>query len=218
LRQNFSAQIMGANGVGKGVGIVLKNEREVIRMKITLIRHGKVNMKWKKWYTSEQFDRDCAKYDSSPICPIDDKQEGLWGEIYISTLQRSFHTAERLFGECEFTETELLNEVPLRSFCDSKISLPLWMWNVGGRLQWMMQSRRQPERKADTQKRAGQLVEKLIEQNKDCILVSHGFFMRTLLAELKRQGFCISKSGVGIANLAQITAVKSIKGETANYL
>lgn len=179
-------------------------------MKITIIRHGKVNMKWKKWYTSEQFDRDCAKYDISPICPIDDTPEELRGEIYISTLQRSFQTAERLFGKRTFVETELLNEVPLRSFCDSKISLPLWMWNVGGRLQWMMQSRRQPERKADTQKRARRLVENLIEQNRDCILVSHGFFMRTLITELKRQGFCISKNGVGIANLAQITAKKSI--------
>lgn len=179
-------------------------------MKITIIRHGKVDMEWKKWYTSEQFDEDCTKYDISPIAPVDDKEEMTIVSIYISTLKRSRQTAEQLFGDKTFLETELLDEVPLKSFCDCKVLLPLWMWNVGGRLQWMMQSRRQPERKADTQKRAKRLIENLIEQNRDCILVSHGFFMRTLIAELKRQGFCISKSGVGIANLAQITAIKSI--------
>lgn len=141
--QNFSAQAMGADGLGKSVGIVSKGAGEIIRMKITLIRHGKVNMKWKKWYTSEQFDRDCAKYDISPICSIDDKPEGLRGEIYISTLQRSFQT--------------------------------------------------------------------------DCILISHGFFMRTLIAELRRQGFCIGKNGLSIANLVQITAEKSIKEKQDDF-
>lgn len=179
-------------------------------MRITIIRHGKVNMEWKKWYTSEQFDEDCARYDRCPICPVDNKEEITAADVYISTLKRSRQTAEQLFGDKTFLETELLNEVPLKSFCDCKVPLPLWMWNVGGRLQWMMQSKRQTERKTDTQKRAKRLVENLIEHDRDCILVSHGFFMRTLIAELKRQGFCISKSGVGIANLAQITAIKLI--------
>ena len=50
-------------------------------MKITIIRHGKVDMKWKQWCTSEQFDKDCSNYDSSPICLIDEKIENNIGEL-----------------------------------------------------------------------------------------------------------------------------------------
>ena len=178
-------------------------------MKVVIIRHGKVNMRWRKWYTSKQYDRDCANYDFADIVSIGGSPKNVASaDIYISTLKRSRQTAEQLFGEGSFLETDLLNEVPLNSFCDCSVLLPLWIWNVMGRLQWLWQSKRQKEKRTDTQKRADQLIRKLLEKGRDCILVSHGFFMRTLVRELKKQGFVIEKSGVGIANLAQIIAVK----------
>ena len=66
------------------------------------------------------------------------------------------------------------------------MKLPLWVWNVGGRMQWLFQRKRQVEKREETQKRADALIEKLVQRNRDCILVSHGFFMRTLLKELKK--------------------------------
>ncbi len=177
-------------------------------MQITLIRHGKVNMQWKKWYTSKQFDMACEGYDVSPIYPIDAKTEALANTVYISTLSRSRLTAEQLFGEVTFNETALLNEVPLKSFVDCKIPLPLWMWNVGGRLQWLWQSNRQVECRRDTQKRARCLIGQLHETDGDCVLVSHGFYMRILIKELKKQGFVVRQSGLKIANLATIIAKK----------
>lgn len=177
-------------------------------MQITLIRHGKVNMRWKKWYTSKQFDMACAGYDASPICPVDVKAEAPTDAVYISTLPRSRQTAEQLFRDCTFVETELLNEVPLRSFCDCRVLLPLWMWNVAGRLQWLWQSKRQEESRIDTQKRANKLINKLLGENRDCILISHGFFMRTLIKELKKQGFAVDKNKIGFANLERIITIK----------
>ena len=178
-------------------------------MKITLIRHGKVDMQWQKAYTSRAYDRACSAYDLAPIVPIDNLQIQRDAEvIYVSSLSRSRRTAEQLFGMQDFIETKLLDEVPLRSFCDCRISLPLWLWNVGGRLQWLWQSRRQREGRIATGKRAARLISGLLKKDQDCILVSHGFYMRTLVKELKRQGFAINKSGMGIANLAQIIATK----------
>lgn len=179
-------------------------------MKITIIRHGKVNMQWRKWSTSRQFDDDCSKYDSSPICPISEKEEfdSISSEIYISVLKRSRETAEKLFGRKEFMETELLNEVPLKSFCDCNIMLPLWIWKIVGRMQWLLQSKRQREVKLDTQKRADELIEKLIRKNSDCVLISHGFFMRTLIQELKQYGFKVDSKKVGFANLEKVIAVR----------
>lgn len=177
-------------------------------MKVVIIRHGKVNMRWKKWYTSKQYDIDCANYDLAEIVSIGDLQKSVSSaDIYISTLKRSHQTAEQLFGERGFIETDLLNEVPLSSFCDCNIPLPIWLWNVLGRLQWLWQSRRQKEKRTDTQKRAKQLMEELLEKDRDCILVSHGFFMRILVKEFKKQGFVIEKSGVGIANLVEIKKI-----------
>lgn len=176
-------------------------------MKITMIRHGKVNMNWKKWCTSEEFDRDCEKYDNAPIhCIEESMQQDVVEDIYISTLTRTRETATQLFGEQEFLTTELLNEVPLKSFFSCKIPVPLWIWNVGGRLQWLLQKKRQPERRRETEQRADALIEKLVERDRDCILVSHGFFMRTLQKELGKYGFQIGKKKLGFSNLERVIA------------
>lgn len=178
-------------------------------MKVILIRHGKVNMRWQKRYTSEAYDQACRRYDLSSILPVHGQRKDICQEtIYVSTLPRSRQTAEQLFGEQTFTESRLLNEVPLRSFCDCKLALPLWLWNVGGRLQWLWSDRRQKEGRAATVSRARRLVSSLLHKNRDCILVTHGFYMRVLVKELKKQGFKIEKSQKGYENLAQIIATK----------
>lgn len=178
-------------------------------MKITLIRHGKVNMRWKKWCTSRQFDLDCSNYDIAPLCPIDEKIENdIPDDIYVSSLKRSWETAEKLFGSKEFVETELLNEVPLKSFCDCKVPLPLALWNIVGRVQWFLQNKRQSEIKKDTIKRADALIEKLLQKNRDCVLVSHGFFMQTLIKELKRYGLAVDRDKLGFSNLERVIAVR----------
>lgn len=176
-------------------------------MKITIIRHGKVDMQWKKWYTSRQFDMACTDYDTFPLYPMDINIENdISDDIYVSTLRRSKETAEKLFGRKEFIETELLNEVPLKSFCDCKILLPLCIWNIIGRVQWLLQNNRQIERKQDTEKRANELIEMLQQKNRDCVLVSHGFFMRTLIKELKEHDFVIDKEKLSFSNLEKIIA------------
>lgn len=40
-------------------------------MKVVLIRHGKVNFKWRLWYTSEQFNEACRQYNMAPIQQIE---------------------------------------------------------------------------------------------------------------------------------------------------
>ena len=178
-------------------------------MKITMIRHGKVDMKWKKWYTSKQFDLDCSNYDLAPLIPFDNEiEDNTRADIYISALKRSRETAEQIFERKDFIENKLLNEVPLKSFCNCKFNLPLWIWNIAGRLQWLMQSKRQIEGKNETEKRADALIEELRQRNRDCILITHGFFMRTMIKELKQDGFTIDKSKLSFANLERVIATK----------
>ena len=166
-------------------------------------------MKWRKLYTSEQFDAACNTYDISPIYLLNEKADkDVWEKVYISSLKRTRDTAEQLFGSIELVETELLNEVPLKSFCDSKVLLPLWIWNIVGRIQWMFGSDRQDEVRTDTKRRADMLIAELIHKNSDCILISHGFFMKTLVQELRKQDFVINKGKLRFKNLEKVIAEK----------
>lgn len=147
-------------------------------MKITLIRHEKVDMAWDRNYTSVAFDTACEKYDKSPIVLLSAKpfQTDDTKKVYISELPRTYETACRLFQKRDFLQTALLNEVPLRSFADTE---------------------------------AQNLIELLKAHQEDCYLITHGFYMRVLIKELKKQGYQMKKNGVfGISNLSAVTAVK----------
>lgn len=172
-------------------------------MRIVIIRHEKVDMKWEKKYNSTTYDLACNKYNECPIVPpgneyskIDDAKK-----VYISELSRTYETACRLFKKNDFLKTVLLNEVPLKSFKDTNKMYPLWLWNVLGRLQWFLQSNRQTESKKKTIIRAKKMIELLEENQEDCYLITHGFFMRVFIKELKKTAVAMVLSAfmVGIA-------------------
>lgn len=176
-----------------------------------MIRHEKVDMAWEKKYNSITYDLACNKYDECPLIlqnkeysKIDDANT-----VYISELSRTYETACRLFNERDFFETALLNEVPLKSFKDTNKMYPLWMWSVLGRVQWFLGSDRQAESKKETIVRAKKMIQLLEEHQEDCYLVTHGFYMRVLIKELKKQEYKIKNNHIfGISNLDMIIAVK----------
>ena len=115
-------------------------------MRVIVMRHGKVDFQWKKWSTSEQFNKDCQMYDEAPIYLL--LSNGIrinYQDIYISTLQRSRDTAKQLFGERDFIPTKLLDEVPLCASIISNKKLPLIFWNISARLQWFFNMHSQKE-------------------------------------------------------------------------
>ena len=180
-------------------------------MEITMIRHEKVDMLWEKKYNSVTYDEACEEYDRCPILfsqteffRADDTQT-----VYISELSRTYETARRIFERTDFCKTALLNEVPLRSFKDTEKRYPLWLWNAAGRLQWLLKSRRQAETRKDTVFRARKTIKLLESHKQNCCLVTHGFYMRILIKELKKRGYKIKKSRhFGISNLDSIVAEK----------
>lgn len=162
-------------------------------MRIAVIRHGKVNYKWNSLCTSDEFDRACGEYDAAPVYPSSDglSVDG-FQNIYISTLPRSRDTAAMLSAGGAFVTTPWIDEVPLRSSLDTGIRLPLWYWNISGRIQWFFNSSRQTESRLDTEKRAKAFVDRLCREGADSAVVTHGFFMHVLLTEMKKAGFRIS--------------------------
>ena len=67
-------------------------------MRAIIIRHGKVDFQWKKWSTSEQFNKDCQMYDEAPVFSLlSDVPQINDQTIYISNLHRSRETANQLY-------------------------------------------------------------------------------------------------------------------------
>ena len=170
-------------------------------MRAVIIRHGKVDFQWRKWSTSEQFNEDCKMYDKAQIFSL------LLGDslidcqtIYISSLQRSRETANQLFGERDFISTKLIDEVPLCASVTSNKKLPLIFWNISGRLQWFLNIHSQKECRKETVYRAKQFIENIAEKESDCIIVTHGFFMHTLLSQMKKQAFQINHTRLCYSN------------------
>ncbi len=159
-------------------------------IKVILIRHCKVKYDWRSFYSSAEFDRACRDYDRAPIEAAKPSviQEAV-GAVYISRLERSKSTALCFFGKAKLKQTELLDEVPLKSGFDTELRLPLWFWNLTGRIQWFLNHPRQVEARRLTEQRARKLVAKVCGAGEDCILVTHGFYMHTLAKEFKKAGF-----------------------------
>ena len=170
-------------------------------MRAIIIRHGKVDFQWRKWSTSEQFNKDCKMYDEAPIfSSLSDVPQIDYQNIYTSSLQRSRETANQLFGKKDFISTKLLDEVPLCASVTTNKKLPLIFWNVSGRLQWFFNIYSQKECKKETIYRAEQFIEMIIQKDNNCIIVTHGFFMQTLLSQMKKQAFQISHTRLSYSN------------------
>lgn len=170
-------------------------------MRAIIIRHGKVDFQWRKWSTSEQFNKDCKMYDEAAIFSLlSDVPQINYQNIYTSSLQRSRETANQLFGEKDFISTKLLDEVPLCASVASNKKLPLIFWIISGRLQWLFNIHSLNECRKESVCRAKQFIKMIIEKGDDCIIVTHGFFMHTLLSQMKRQAFQISHTRLSYSN------------------
>ena len=105
--------------------------------------------------------------------------------------------------------TELLNEVPKRSFKDTDSKSSKAIWTARSRMQWYLNNHRQPETKSETKARAEKLVDILEADGRDSVLISHEFFLYTLKGVLEKRGFLIERSSTGrIKNWERIRASK----------
>ena len=156
-------------------------------MKIRFIRHSKVLFNWKTLYNSSSFDLACVGYDSSSI------QSGetiKFSEkiVYTSDLKRSKETASALLqGKIELVKTDLLNEVPLRSFMDTNLKLPTILWMIVGRVQWYLNGSRQLETRNETRQRINTFLNHIEGKQQDCVVVGHGFYFSEMVTEMKKR-------------------------------
>ena len=170
-------------------------------MIVAVIRHAKVDHKWKPRMTSAEYDKGCADYDAAPVLPVSVKlPETSFQTVYVSGLSRTAATARQVFGDREMCIDPLINEVPARSGFDTNLKLPGAVWSMICRSQWLFNIRRQPETRSETKLRVKKFVKHLIEKNEDCAVFTHGFFMITFLREMENQGFHLDHKKLNYSN------------------
>ena len=170
-------------------------------------------MDWENSYDSEGFDLACDLYDNSGLNPYKGPVTTAKNyDVYVSALSRTRATAIQMFGEEveeKLVETPLLNEVPKRSYTDSKSKKPRFWWVMRSRIQWYLNNARQYETRAMTQKRAEEIADLVEKEGRDCILVTHEFFLYTLKGELEKRGYLVERSDMfRIKNWEKIRATK----------
>ena len=176
---------------------------------VVIIRHAEVDFCWSRRCTSEMFDSECRKYDLSKIKNMNYSiPQTVYQKIYVSKLSRSKDTAKILFPNGEYFESRLINKVPLKSSFDTKMNMPIWFWNLTGRLQWFFNCRRQDEERIQTKKRAKEFVEMIRNDDVDIIVVTHGFYMHTLLREMKKVRFKMTGTSAIFQNGEYVIAEK----------
>ncbi len=170
-------------------------------MIVAVIRHAKVNMKWKLMMSSAGYDKGCADYDAASVLPVTvSLPEADFERIYVSALPRTTATARQVFEDREFDKTALFNEVPERAGFDTGLKLPMFFWSAVSRIQWFFNVPRQPETRAQTRLRARKAAQYLSQKNEDCAVFSHGFFMIFLLQEMEKQGFQVDHKRLHYSN------------------
>ena len=170
-------------------------------MNVVIIRHGAVDYNIRKWGNSEEVNQDFEAYNHAPIISAKyHVPQGNYMAYYVSSLPRTLETARAMFGDCDYIATDFIDEVPISASVSTKLRLPLVFWNTSSRLQWLFNSKRQKESRKETIIRAEKFVDGLILKGEDCAVVTHGFFMITLLKVMKNKGFAVTGKTSGFAN------------------
>lgn len=161
-------------------------------MIVGLLRHFPVDFSFSKWCDSQTFNRDMNTYNRSPVRNLDYRSiEQKWDICFTSPMKRAVDTAKILFNR-EYIPTSLLREVPLVAGFQTRMKIPLFLWAIIGRGQWLLNSRRQPENRNQSHGRARSVLSQIIESAdtyQKILLVTHGFFMLILRRELLGLGF-----------------------------
>ena len=179
-------------------------------MKIVLIECAAIDIRAGLRCDSEGFALACEQERAAGIAPISvTRHDASAYEIYTGTSRAAMETAEALFSSDRTPVcTPLLDDVPIGPFTETKRQYPLWLWRRMGGVQWRMGSQRQPEARAAVRRRAGEVIDLVEGNGRDCVLIARGLYLKTLRDELYRRGYCIQGGGYWIRPLDRIRATK----------
>jgi broad specificity phosphatase PhoE len=176
-------------------------------MKVTLMRHYKVNYTWKKSYTPEEYREAEHAYDNADILDQSKPPNEDYQKIVISAQPRALATLRILKGDVKYISTPLLNEVPMEPFSNRPKLYCRHRLNVMARIQWILNSPKQIETRKDTFARARVFIATYLTEDENCLIIGHRFFIRILSIEMLRHGF-VGKLILRVQNGEQVNFYK----------
>ena len=177
-------------------------------MRITLIRTEKPDFTPPRRCSSAGFEAACKEYAETGIVPCREKALDPRGRsIYVSEERCCLETAAALFGDTALTVTPLLNSPPLSAFTDTARELPFSLWRGMAYLQWLFGNKRQKESRAESRKRAGSIIDRILSAGENAIVIADERMLSLLIAELKSRRYQIRRGGlIRIDHLERIIA------------
>lgn len=160
-------------------------------MIIGLVRHFKVSFPpQKKFMNSDDFKRSMEDYDSSPVMKKDiNINPDDWDICYTSTMPRAITTAKSIYKGDIITTSNII-EVQMHPYFQSNLRFPSILWGILARIGWYRSHPSQVESFKDTKERIDSFYDTVTSGNeKNILVVTHGFFMRLLAERLKKEGF-----------------------------
>lgn len=159
-------------------------------MIIGVVRHFKVDYKAKRMMSSSDFEEYVTSYDNSSVIENKiDLEYNIWDKCYCSDLKRAVITAKSIYDK-ELEITDLLREVKMYPVKKSQLKVPSFLWSISSRIAWKLNHVSQLETATYTRKRAKEFLSKIdLNSDKNILIVSHGFFLITLINELESLGF-----------------------------
>lgn len=160
-------------------------------MRIGLVRHFKVDLKRRRFMTSEEYNEHVFNYDRAGVIPNELVIDSKWNKCYCSNLQRAITTAKTIYHG-EIIITDKLIEVPTAAWANFKFRIPYQMWALIARFAWIRNHVSQPEARSKTLQRLNEILNTIIEENKkdsNILIVSHAGALYEIKKMLLNRGF-----------------------------
>ncbi len=107
--------------------------------------------------------------------------------LLVSPQPAARQSAALLVPDGTAEDESLLDELPLRAFGGG--ALPGWLW--------LHRAARRAESRKEAAQRAETLLDRLGEEERDCILVTHPLFASIFMDRARLRGFAAQRSGLG---------------------
>lgn len=149
-------------------------------------------------YSSEEFDKARASAWEGEICqpPAGRKIKPSGRAVYLAEGRSAAATAAQMLEACSPVAEPLLNEVIVRSFCDTEKRYALEVWLRKAARQRKQADPRQPESQEQLKARADALILKLEKDGNDCILITGPLYLEVLLDRFRVHNYVIQRSGI----------------------
>ena len=148
--------------------------------------------------SSAEFDAAwAAAQDGGIVPPAEGRKIDASGrKVYMAEGKLAAETAAQMLEACSPAAEPLLNEISVRSACDTEKQADVAAWLRKAARQRKQADPRQPESREQLRARADALILKLAKAGEDCILITGPLFLAELLDRFRVQNYVMQRSGI----------------------